>query len=134
MSRPRWRRIARDEVSPTRSPSGLPTHHLVDASMGSTALFIAEQTLQPGDRVLRHVHPLDEVLMFLSGSGVATLDGDDVPVAAGTTLFVPAGVQHGFHNGGGPPLRVIVIFAGGSFAETTLLEPRIDGAVTENLA
>ncbi len=134
MSRPRWSRITYDDVSQSRSPSGLPTYHLVDASIGSTAIFVAEQTLQPGDRVLRHVHPVDEVLLFLSGSGAATLDDDTVSIEAGVTLFVPAGVHHGFRNSGPAPLRLVVIFPGGSFADTTLLEPRFVVAGTEDLA
>ena len=39
-----------------RIPSGLPTQHLVSARDGAEALFVAQQWLQPGDRVLLHIH------------------------------------------------------------------------------
>lgn len=117
-------RIVADQTPVRRSPSGLPTRHLVDASIGSNDLFVAQQTLQPGDRVLRHVHPRDEVLIFLSGTGDATMADTGVAVHAGVTLFVPAGVSHEFRNSGATPLEVVVVFPGGAFAETTLLEAR----------
>jgi len=57
-----------------------------------------------------------------------------VPIGTGTTLFVPAGVQHGFGNSGTSVLRVVVVFPGGSFADTTLLESDASLAETQDLA
>lgn len=128
------RRIINSDAPAFRSPSGLPTRHLVDAATGSRDLFVAEQWLQPGDRVLRHVHPRDEVLLFLSGSGAADVGDSRMPISAGVTLFVPAGAEHEFRNTGEAPLHVIVIFPGGSFAETTLLDPRPALAPSDGVA
>ncbi len=122
MPAPPARRIHRDDAGVVRSPSGLPTRYLVDGSIGSEWIFVAEQTLRPGDRVLLHTHPEDEVLIFQSGTGLAKLGDDEVPIGDGVTLFVPSGVVHGFRNAGQNDLRVIVIFPGSCFAETTLLE------------
>jgi len=116
-------RIVTSQATESRSPSGLPTRHLVDASIGSLELFVAEQSLEPGERVLRHTHPRDEVLIFLSGTGDATMAEIGIPVEAGVSLFLPAGVPHSFRNLGTTPLHVVIIFPGGAFAETTLLEP-----------
>jgi mannose-6-phosphate isomerase-like protein (cupin superfamily) len=116
------RRISRDDAGVVRSPSGLPTWYLVDGTIGSERIFVAEQALRPGDRVLLHTHPEDEVLIFRSGTGLAQLGKDEVPIGDGVTLFIPAGVVHGFRNSGQDDLDVIVIFPGSGFAETTLLE------------
>jgi quercetin dioxygenase-like cupin family protein len=116
------RRIGRGDAKVERSPSGLPTRYLVDGTIGSEKLFVAEQTLRPGDRVLLHTHPEDEVLIFRAGSGAAQLGGDEVQIGDGVTLFIPAGVVHGFRNTGGDDLGVLVIFPGAAFAPTTLLE------------
>jgi quercetin dioxygenase-like cupin family protein len=78
------------------SPSGLPTQHLVSARDGAEGLFVAQQWLQPGDRVLLHTHPVEESVTFLSGSGEATLGEETVPIGAGVSLFIPAGAIHGF--------------------------------------
>ena len=105
------------------SSSGLPTRHLVSRSRtGSRSLFLAEQVLRPGARVLLHTHPVDETLTFLDGEGEATLGNETVALAAGVTLLVPAGVVHGFRCTGGR-LRVLVACPCAEFAETTLVEP-----------
>jgi quercetin dioxygenase-like cupin family protein len=126
MTEPRWRRVDHREVAVVPSPSGLPTQHLVSEKIGSEALFVAQQWLRPGDRVLFHTHPVDEVLILLAGSGEARLDDDTVSVGAGVTLFIPAEIPHGFRNIGTEQLHVVVFFPGGRFAETRLLEPLVE--------
>jgi quercetin dioxygenase-like cupin family protein len=103
------------------SPSGLPTQHLVSQREGAEALFVAQQWLQPGDRVLLHTHPVEEAITFLSGSGEATLGDEIVPIAAGISLYIPAGAVHGFQCIEGP-LHVMVVFPVPEFAETTIVE------------
>lgn len=134
MSRPLARRIVHTEAPVTPSPSGLPTRYLVDAALGSLDIFVAEQWLQPGDRVLLHTHPRDEVLVFQSGAGDARLDDTSVTIGGGVTLFVPAGVRHGFRNSGAVPLHVLVVFPGGEFAKTSLLESGTGLAKPDRLA
>ena len=104
------------------SPSGLPTQHLVSARDGAEGLFVAQQWLQPGDRVLLHTHPVEEAITFLSGSGEATLGEETVPIGAGVSLYIPAGVVHGFRCTEGT-LHVMVVFPVPEFAETTIVEP-----------
>ena len=103
------------------SPSGLPTQHLVSARDGATELFVAQQWLHPGDRVLLLTHPVEEAITFLSGSGEATLGEETVPIAAGVSLYIPAGAVHGFRCTEGT-LHVMVAFPVPEFAETTIVE------------
>ena len=102
-------RIDHATVPIVASPSGLPTQHLVSARDGAEALFVAQQWLQPGDRVLLHTHPVEEAVTFLSGSGEATLGDETVPIGAGVSLYIPAGVVHGFRCTEGT-LHVMVVF------------------------
>jgi quercetin dioxygenase-like cupin family protein len=120
------RRIVHAERPIVRSPSGLPSQHLVARWCGATSIFVGQQWLQPGERVLLHTHPVEEALVFLAGTGEATLGDATVHVAAETTLYVPPELPHGFRNVGSTPLHLLVVFPGGEFAETRLLEP-IDG-------
>ena len=117
-----WRRVVHADVATDRSPSGLPLRHLVSAREGARTLYLGEQWLQPGDRVRRHTHPVEELLTFLDGSGEATLDGETVGIEAGISLFVPPGVIHGFRCIGDEPLRLLVLFPGGRFAATTMVD------------
>ena len=61
-------------------------------------------------------------ITFLSGSGEATLGEETVPIGAGVSLYIPAGVVHGFHCTEGT-LHVLVVFPVPEFAETTIVEP-----------
>ena len=103
------------------SPSGLPTQHLVSGRDGAQGLFVAQQWLQPGQRVLLHTHPVEEAITFLSGAGEATLGEETVPIGAGVSLYIPAGVVHGFRCTAGT-LHVFVVFPTPEFAETTIVE------------
>ena len=121
MTPPPARRIVHAELPIVKSPSGLPTQHLVSSQIGSREVFVAQQWLQPGERVLLHTHPVEESLTFLSGEGVATLDGDIVEIGPGVTLFIPPGVVHGFACTAGQ-MHVLFVFSTHDFAETVIVE------------
>jgi quercetin dioxygenase-like cupin family protein len=122
MAERRARRIVHAELPIVLSPSGLPSQHLVARWNGSEAIFVGQQWLRPGERVLLHTHSVEEALVFLSGTGQATIGGEVVSIAAETSLYIPPGLPHGFRNSGSTPLHVLVVFPGNEFAETTLLE------------
>lgn len=118
------RRIAHYDLPIIPSPSGLPSQHIVTSEMGATNLFLGQQWLLPGDRVLLHTHPVEEAVMFLAGTGEATLGEEVVPIGAGTSLFFPAGLVHGFRNTGSDVLHVVIVFPVPHFAPTTIVEDR----------
>jgi len=52
---------------------------------------------QPGETAhpeARHVHDVDEVFIFLQGTGVLPIDGVDYPVETGDVIIVEAGEDH----------------------------------------
>lgn len=108
------------------SPSGLLTQWLAWRERGGTGLFVAQQWLGTGQRVYRHTHAVEEVLVYLSGAGTATIGDEEVAVGPGITLVVPAGVVHGFRNDAAAALHVLVIFPGDEFARTDFVEPTPD--------
>ena len=122
MSRGGGKRIVHAELPVVPSPSGLPSQHIVAAGDGATGLFVGRQWLRPGDRVLLHTHPVEEVLTFLAGEGEATLGDDRVPIGAGVSLYVPPGLVHGFRCTGEATLHVLITFPVPRFAETTIVE------------
>src|SRR4029453_106583 len=124
---PSSHRIDHATIPIVASPSGLPTQHLVSAQDGAEGLFVAQQWLQPGDRVLLHTHPVEEVITFLSGSGEATLGEETVLIGSSISLYIPAGVVHGFRCTEST-LHVMVVFPVAEFAETTIVEPECSGA------
>lgn len=116
------RRIVHADLPVVPSPSGLPSQHIVSHAVGSQAIFVGQQWLAPGERVLLHSHPVEEALTFLAGTGEAMLGEDIVQIGGGTSLFIPSGVVHGFTNTGDDTLHVLIVFQGPRFAETTVSE------------
>ncbi len=106
-----------------RSPSNLPLQHLVDETDGSTQLYLGQQWLQPGDRVLDHTHPCEEILHFLSGTATVRLGEAVVVVTGGDSVHIPTGVLHGFTNTGDGELHLLVIFPAPEFAPTEIRRP-----------
>lgn len=117
-------KIVHSERPVVPSPSGLPTQHLVCRDTGSSTIFVGQQWLQPGDRVYRHSHPCEESVTFLSGTGEATMGEETVSISAGTSLFFPTGLLHGFRNTGTEVMHVIVVFPVPYFAPTDIVEDR----------
>jgi quercetin dioxygenase-like cupin family protein len=118
----RGRLIKHGDLPIIASPSGLPSQHIVTKDVGSTTIFLGQQWLEPGDRVLMHTHPVEEAVMFLAGTGEATIGDEIVAVGKGMSLFFPAGVVHGFRNTGPATLHVVIVFPVPEFAETTIVE------------
>ena len=52
----------------------------------------------------RHVHDVDEVFIFLQGSGVIPIDGTDYPIKAGDVIVVAAGEDHHTRSSSDDPL------------------------------
>lgn len=115
-------RIEHEREPVDRSPSGLAIRHLVSSRTGSSQLYVGEQWLEPGERVLLHTHPVEEALVFTGGTGEVTLGDEVVPVGPGVTIHIPAGEVHGFRNTGAVRLDVFVIFPGATFARTDIVE------------
>lgn len=57
------------------------------------------------------VHTVDQILLFTSGRGLATVAGVDQEVKAGDAVVVPAGTQHQFVTKGDQPLELITVYS-----------------------
>ena len=69
--------------------------------------FVGE--IPPG-RAPDHSHPYDEVVLILSGEGVAHIDGVEHALTPGTCLHLPPGQLHCLENTGPGMLRVLGVF------------------------
>jgi mannose-6-phosphate isomerase-like protein (cupin superfamily) len=70
--------------------------------------------LAPGASEGDHTHDrdewLEEIYYFLEGEGVMSVEGEEVPVAAGDSIMVPPGVDHGFRNTGAGLLKLVLLW------------------------
>ncbi len=75
-------------------------------------------TVEPGQRLSyqRHARRAEHWLV-VSGEGVVTLDGKDVPVASGVAVDVPVETAHRVASTGSEPLVFIEVQRGSYFGE-----------------
>ncbi len=84
------------------------------AAQGRFAMITQE--VSPGTVIPVHAHDReDEIIFVQSGTGEATLGDRTVPLAAGSTLYVPQGTWHGGRNAGREPLMWIAIYSPSGF-------------------
>jgi mannose-6-phosphate isomerase-like protein (cupin superfamily) len=70
----------------------------------------------PGRELEAHVHAgEDDAFYILEGELTFTFGDRDVPAPPGTFVLVPPGVEHGFHNAGDGPVRMLNIHAPAGF-------------------
>jgi len=84
-----------------------------DATGGSLDLF--EMTVQPNARMpVPHYHEnWDETVYGLAGITTWRVDGQDIAVGPGQTVFIRRGVVHGFSNGTQEPATCLCILSPG---------------------
>ena len=73
-------------------------------------MAVIQERIAPGDRIPRHWHDVDEVVLYKGGRAVIHLDGEDLEVGAGDTLSIWAGAVHGTRNAGPGPVELRAIF------------------------
>ena len=70
---------------------------------------------EPGQATAVHLHPRqDEIFHVIEGGGTILLDEEEVPVSAGSIVFVPAGARHGIRADAGIRLALIFVKGPGS--------------------
>ena len=108
------------EVLEQRGPTAGRITILIDPlNTGETNLCALIQTLNPGAAVPVHRHErAEQVLYFLSGRGMGSLDGAEIDATPGTTIHVPKGVKHGIANAGEEPLSFLETTSASGFEET----------------
>jgi len=57
-----------------------------------------------------HSHDRGELMIFVSGSGRAWLDGEEYELKPGVAMYAPAGVEHKTMNTGSEPLEIACVF------------------------
>lgn len=77
---------------------------------GRTSFSVIRERIGVGDRIPRHWHDVDEVVLYEAGEATVHLDGEDREIGPGATVFIPAGAIHGTVNRGSVPVDVRAVF------------------------
>jgi len=78
------------------------------------------------------VHTVDQILLFTSGKGLATVAGKDQEVNAGDVVVVPAGTQHQFVTRGDQPLELITVYSPAEHDPKTVHKTKEEGDKAED--
>jgi len=97
---------------------GVETRMVVSRVNGAAQLCIFEQWVAPGHGAPTHSHPVEEVLTVRDGEAEMWMGEEREIVAAGQSLIVPAGRQHGFRNSGTTTLHIHAVLASAVFEQT----------------
>lgn len=74
-------------------------------------MTVIYESIGAGERIPKHVHDVDEVVLIESGRARVHVDGEEADVTEGATVFVPAGAIHGTVNTGLDAVQVRALFA-----------------------
>ena len=73
---------------------------LIDESHGAPNFAIRRFTIAPGGEIPAHTNEIEHEQYVLAGEYTVGIDGEQYEVAAGDSLFIPAGVVHWYRNEG----------------------------------
>lgn len=68
-------------------------------------------SVEPGDDIGEETHEVDQILVFVSGSGDAILNGEKSKFGPNSLVAVPAGTLHNFVNTGSEPLKLFTVYS-----------------------
>ena len=54
---------------------------------------------------------VDQILVFVEGTGRAILNGNITPIIPGDMLFISAGIKHNVENTGSEPLKLFSVYS-----------------------
>lgn len=85
---------------------------VANATLGTQSCSVHENVLNPGAVVPWHEHPVEEVIVCLSGTGECTFHGDaPQPYRAGSVLIIPPMTPHTLRNVGADRLHQLAFLA-----------------------
>ncbi len=100
-------------------------------STGPNAQVVV-MSIPPGGEIGEEVHDhVDQVLVFVGGTGVAILEGSESEVAPDRLVHVPAGTRHNVVNRGTSDLRLYTIYAPPQHAQGTIHRTKAEADADE---
>lgn len=70
---------------------------------------------QPGEWLGLHRHAPPEIYYIFAGAGLMSLEGREIPVKAGSAVFIPGMAEHGIRQTGSEILRLFYVLPVDSF-------------------
>ena len=88
-------------------------------------------SVKPGEDIGLETHHVDQILVFVQGTGVALVGGEEKQISAGDMVDVPADTEHNFTNTGNEDLKLYTVYAPAEHADGTIHKTRAEAVAAE---
>jgi mannose-6-phosphate isomerase-like protein (cupin superfamily) len=99
--------IAREEPG-THKGGGQTIGYSFFKEVPNLALVFRKRTFKPGSAIGYHEQKEDEIYYVLSGRGLMTIDGKEMPVGPGDAILTRPGSSHGLKQVGSEDLVIMI--------------------------
>ncbi len=102
---------------------GIRGRFLANAELGSTAVSLLVNTVEPGAEAPLHMHTVEETMLVLEGTLWARVGDERYTVTENHTVVIPPNTPHAWGNAGSGVAKLLWAFAGADpFGDATYLE------------
>ena len=105
------RNLEHPEVKATRyrAHGGGVAHMILDTRHLQTLMFLAHASVPPGETLIGHVDPMEEIYIIQTGRGRMRVGEEEREVVPGDAIHIPVGHFHELTNTGGEELTLLVV-------------------------
>jgi mannose-6-phosphate isomerase-like protein (cupin superfamily) len=105
------RNLENPEVKATRyrAHGGGVAHMILDTRHLQTLMFLAHASVTPGNKLIGHVDPMEEIYVIQSGQGRMQVEDEVCEVEPGDAIQIPVGHFHELINTGEEVLTLLVV-------------------------
>ena len=99
------------EVKMTRyqAHGGGIAHMILDTRHLQTLMFLAHASVEPGETLIGHVDPMEEIYIIQKGHGRMQVEDDLSDVGPGDAVHIPIGHFHELTNTGNEEMTLLVV-------------------------
>jgi len=105
------------EQAPAKNPHGVDVRRVYDSPYAMSSII----TLKPGEKLNRHITPVDVFFYVIQGTGVVEVGDEKETVSADTVIDSPKNIPHCWYNESTSDLRVLVVKVPKPASETKML-------------
>lgn len=105
------RNLTHPEVKATRyvAHGGGIAHMVITHPTLKTMMFLAHASVPPGNKLLGHVDPMEEIYIIQKGIGLMQVGNEIHEVQPGDAIHIPIGHYHELTNTGKEELTLLVV-------------------------
>lgn len=105
------RNLSHPEVKSTRyrAHGGGIAHMILTIPTLRTLMFLAHASVPPGNKLLGHVDPMEEIYIIQSGKGQMQVGDEVCEVKSGDAIHIPIGQYHELANTGEEVITLLVV-------------------------